>query len=69
MHKSILGGVTVRLSQGDVVPRGWILPKCLDLQVSRCMHSGGIIPDLERSGMSNPPRVAYPRDGKLLFHD
>ena len=42
------------LSQGDAVPRGWILPRCLHLHVSRGMHSGGIIPDLERSGMSNP---------------
>ena len=51
----ILGGVTVELSRGDAVPRGWILPRCLHLHVSRCMHSGGIIPNLERSGMNNPP--------------
>ena len=50
-----LGGVTVELSRGDAVLRGWILHTCLDLHVSRCMHSRGIIPDLERSGMSNPP--------------
>ena len=51
----IIGGVTVELSRGDAAPRGWILHTCLDLHVSRCMHSGGIIPNLERSGMSNPP--------------
>ena len=64
-----IGGVIVKLSQGNAVPRGWILPRCLDLHISKCMHSGGIIPDLERSGMSNPLMDAYPRDRKLLFHD
>ena len=49
--------------------RGLIFPRCLDLLVSRHTHSRGMIPDLERSGMSNSSKVAYPRDGKLLFYD
>ena len=69
-----IGDVIVRLSPRDTISGGLILPRCLDLQVSKQTHSGGMIPHLERSGMSNPiriayPRVAYPRDGKLLFRD